>query len=89
MPTLKEVGHDFETGGWLGFFVPAATSRAVVEKISADTSKVIAVPAFRDKFILAVGLEPMNVPMAQFATVVKESKASYVSLFSKVSIKME
>jgi len=88
-PTLKEVGYDFETGGWLGFFVPAATPRAVVERISADTSKVIAVPAFRDKFILGVGLEPMNVPMAQFATVVKESKASYVSLFSKVSIKLE
>ncbi len=89
VPTLKEVGYDFETGGWLGFFVPAATPRPVVERISADTSKVIAVPAFRDKFILGVGLEPMNVPMAQFATVVKESKASYVSLFSKVSIKME
>ncbi|MFM9971164.1 MAG: Bug family tripartite tricarboxylate transporter substrate binding protein [Burkholderiales bacterium] len=89
VPTLKEAGFEFDTGGWLGFFVPSATPRTVVEKISADTSRVLAVPAFRDKFILGVGLEPMNIPTAQFATVVKESRAAYVTLFSKVSIKLE
>lgn len=89
VPTLKEAGYDFETGSWLGFFVHSATPRAVVEKISADTSKVIAAPAFRDKFILGVGMEPMNAPMTQFAAVVKESRSAFAALFSKVNMKLE
>ncbi|MSQ53313.1 MAG: tripartite tricarboxylate transporter substrate binding protein [Betaproteobacteria bacterium] len=89
VPTLKEAGFDFDTGGWLGFFVPSATPRAVTEKISSDTSRVLANPAFRDKFILGVGLEPLNLPLAQFGAMVRDTRSTYVSLFSKIEIKLQ
>ena len=89
VPTLKEAGFDFDTGGWLGFFAPSATPRAIVEKISADTSRVLADPAFRDKFILGVGLEPLNLPLAQFGAMVRDTRSAYVTLFSKIEIKLQ
>src|SRR6185503_2058880 len=87
VPTLKESGYDFETGGWLGVFAPSATPPAVVEKISADASRVLEMPAFRDKFIFGVGLEPMNMPAKQFARHVKEAGDKYNALFKTIEIK--
>lgn len=89
VPLLKEVGYPFETGGWLGFFVPTGTPRPVVEKISADTARVLNEPAFREKFVIGVGLEPMSMPASQFAAQVKETRAGYAALFSKIDLKLQ
>ena len=89
VPTLKEAGYPFDTGSWIGWMVPAATPRATAEKISSDASRVLANPAFREKYVTAVGLEPLNLPIGPFTTLVKETRESYVNLFSKVQIKLE
>ena len=89
VPTLAESGYNFDTGAWFGWFVPAATPRTVIDKLAADAGRVLAAPAFRDKYILAVGLEPMNLQAAQFADVVKDTRVTYESLFKRVQIKLE
>jgi hypothetical protein len=40
--------------------LPAATPRAIVEKIAADVSKIIVRPEFQQKYISGVGLELLN-----------------------------
>lgn len=89
VPTLAESGFNFDTGGWFGWFVPAATPRAVIDRLAADTGKVLAAPAFRDKFILGVGLEQLNLPAAPFGELVKETRDKYATLFKSVQIKLE
>ena len=89
VPTLAESGYDFDTGGWFGWFVPAATPRAVIDKLAGDASRVLSAPAFRDKYILAVGLEPLNLQAAQFAEVVKDTREKYEALFKRVQIKLD
>lgn len=89
VPTLLESGYSFETGGWFGWFVPAATPKAVVDRIAADASRVLATPAFRDKFILGVGLEPLNVQAAQFVELLRQTREKYSALFKTVQIKLE
>jgi tripartite-type tricarboxylate transporter receptor subunit TctC len=89
VPTLLESGYDFDTGGWFGWLVPAATPKAVVEKIAADTGRVLATPAFRDKYILAVGLEPLNAASGPFTELMRETRAKYAALFKVVQIKIE
>ncbi|OGA78209.1 MAG: hypothetical protein A3G81_16555 [Betaproteobacteria bacterium RIFCSPLOWO2_12_FULL_65_14] len=89
VPTLLESGYKFDTGGWFGWLVPAATPRPVVEKIAADTGRVLATPAFRDKYILAVGLEPLNIATGPFTELMKETRQKYAALFKVVQIKIE
>ena len=89
VPTLQEQGYSFDTGGWFGWFVPSATPRAIVDRIAADTGRVLGNAAFRDKYILGVGLEPLNVPASQFADLVKETHGKYAALFKTVHIKLE
>ncbi len=50
IPTLAESGlPKFDVPGWYSFFVPAKTPPAIVQKMTADTIKVLAEPATKGK----------------------------------------
>ena len=45
VPTLGELGYPgFEIEGWLGVFVPAATPKEIVTKLSDELARIIASP---------------------------------------------
>src|SRR6188474_714112 len=45
VPTMAELGFPgFEAEGWIGVFVPAATPKDIVAKLSAELSRIIASP---------------------------------------------
>jgi tripartite-type tricarboxylate transporter receptor subunit TctC len=45
VPTLGELGYSgFEVEGWIGIFVPAATPKDIVTKLSAELARIIASP---------------------------------------------
>jgi tripartite-type tricarboxylate transporter receptor subunit TctC len=45
VPTMAEAGiRDFEFTGWIGLFVPAGTPRPVIDRINADSRKVLQMP---------------------------------------------
>jgi tripartite-type tricarboxylate transporter receptor subunit TctC len=50
IPTAIEQGlPDFVVSGWYAFFAPAGTPAAVVQKINADTNKVLADPEVQER----------------------------------------
>jgi len=89
VPTLAESGYAFDTGSWLGWMVPASTPRPIIERISSDALQVLASPAFRDKHVLAFGLEPLNLGREPFTALMKETRASFADLFSRIKITLE
>lgn len=60
VPTVSEGLPGYDTASWFGWFAPANTPTAVVQKIAADTLRVLAMPEVREKFVNGVGLEPLN-----------------------------
>ena len=45
VPTMGELGYPgFEIEGWLGVFVPAATPKEIVTKLSDELARIIASP---------------------------------------------
>jgi tripartite-type tricarboxylate transporter receptor subunit TctC len=48
-PTVAEVIPGFNVGALLGFVAPSGTPRAVVQKIQADTAKVLATPEVKKR----------------------------------------
>jgi len=56
LPSLPEVPTTAEAGlpkldatSWFGVYAPAATPRAIVDKLTADIARVVATPAFQQK----------------------------------------
>jgi tripartite-type tricarboxylate transporter receptor subunit TctC len=58
VPTMAEAGlPGFESSNWQGIIAPAATPRAIVNRINTDTNKVLGMPEVREK-IMAQGNQP-------------------------------
>lgn len=75
VPTVSEAGiAGFESTGWFGLMAPAGTPKAVVDRIQADTAKVLADPevqaALAAQGMTAIG----NTPSEMGAQIAEESK---------------
>ena len=66
--TVLGATHNF----WLALVVPAATPKDIVNKISADTRKVLNDPAFRAKYIDPYGYEVLADTPEEFAAFYKD-----------------
>jgi tripartite-type tricarboxylate transporter receptor subunit TctC len=85
VPTISESGvKDFESGGWFGWFVPAATPKAVIERIAADASAVITTPEVREKVITGFGFDLLNLPPAPFAEKFRADREKYAARMKKL-----
>ena len=41
VPTLKELGYDYDEGTWVGFFVPAKTDPVIVARLNREINDII------------------------------------------------
>ena len=58
IPTIAEAGlAGYEVSGWSGLFAPARTPRSAIDRLAAETAKILADPALKERFV-AQGAEP-------------------------------
>jgi tripartite-type tricarboxylate transporter receptor subunit TctC len=87
VPTTTELGFkDSVFLFWTGVFVPAKTPRDIVNKLHAESTKALEVPAVQER-IAKTGNEPMPMSVAEFETFFKEDTTSIVRLMQKIGIK--
>lgn len=71
VPTLIEEGlAGFNITGWFGVWVPARTPDAVVQQLSAEIARVLALPDVRERYA-ALGVEPRASTPAEFDAFVR------------------
>lgn len=89
IPTFAEVGMPtFNVQGWTGMYAPAATPRAIVDKVSADMAKVLTSPDIVEKLI-GMGQEPFVSTPEQFTALLKADLAMYARIIKDANIKVE
>lgn len=86
VPTLAESGFIMETGGWFGLYARSGTSPEVLQRLSLDVRGVLRSTEFRAKYILGVGLEPIDLPVEEAGALLNRTRTKYADLFRKVSI---
>ncbi len=68
VPTLQEQGVTaFDAGAWIGLFAPAATPRAIVERLNRELNLILAEPDTR-KRLFDQGSEPLSSTAEEFTT---------------------
>lgn len=71
LPTLMEAGvAGYDVTGWAGLFAPAGTPKAIVNKLTQQTVKIVQMSDFREK-LLALGSEPVGSSAEELATIMK------------------
>ena len=78
VPTMSESGlsgmSGFLVSSVLGFLVPSATPRVIVNRIAEDTGRALSVPAFKERFVDGVGFEVYALPPDPFGQLVQETR---------------
>ena len=65
------------------------TPRPVIDKIAADTSKVITTREFDEKFVTGVGMELLNQGPAEYAEFLVKDRAQYAKRVKEVNVKLD
>lgn len=85
VPTLREAGFaEIDPRPWFGVFAPAATPRAVVDKIRRDIAAILAEPEFREKEITSRGNTAVGSTPEDFAAFIR-SDLEYKGKLIRVS----
>jgi tripartite-type tricarboxylate transporter receptor subunit TctC len=81
---LKDAAYQF----WVGLFVTARTPKAIVERIHAETLKVLALPEVKER-LDKLGAAPMPMPQAAFEKFLQDETAVAAQLVKAAGIKIE
>jgi len=89
VPTFSEAGLPaFDPKTWFGILTPAGTPRAIVDKLSAELARYLALADFREKLI-GQGLAPFFLNADQFAARMTADTARYALVIKTANIKAD
>ena len=89
IPTVAEAGvPGYEVTVWFGLVAPAGTPREVVQKLNAETLRILAMPDVRERF-LAQGVEPVGSTPEQFGEHIRAQMAKWAKVVADAGVKAE
>lgn len=90
VPTISESGFPgFDSVTWFAWFVRAGTPQNVIDKIAAETNKIISAPAFVSKFVTPFGNELVNAPGSKLLEMFAADKKVFEARVKPLNIKLD
>ena len=88
-PTLAESGFPgFDTALWVGLVAPAATPRAIVEKLNTEVARILRLPEVAER-IVSGGADPSPSSPAAFKTFIAAESAKYARIIKQAGVKSQ
>ena len=88
VPTVAETVPGYEVTVWFGLVAPAGTPKEVIQKLNAETLRILAMPDVRERF-LAQGVEPVGSTPEQFADHIRAQMAKWSKVVADAGVKAE
>jgi tripartite-type tricarboxylate transporter receptor subunit TctC len=89
VPTVAEAGGPpIEGSTWVMFLAPAGTPQAIVNRISAETAKIVNDPAMRAQFE-KLGIEAAGTTPAETRTYLESEIAKWANVIKTAGVKVE
>jgi len=89
VPTIAETLPGYEAASWYGLVAPAGTPREIVDKLSAETQKIFAEPAFREKFLAPSMIFSIAGTPEDFARRIRTDYAKWDKVIKDAGVKVE
>ena len=88
VPAVAEFVPGYEASGWFGIGAPKRTPAELIARLNAEIDAGLAAPALRTR-LLSMGLGPMPMTPAQFATFIADDAAKWTNVVRTANIKAE
>ena len=86
VPTFAEAGlPGLEVTTWFGILAPAGTPRAIIDKLSTEFAKILAMPDTKEK-LESSGADPFFSTPEKFAALMKTDMAKYAKVIKTANI---
>jgi tripartite-type tricarboxylate transporter receptor subunit TctC len=88
LATFAELGYpELDASAWFGIFAPAGTPSIAIERIYADSVKVLTEPAFREKEVNAKGYRFSGLTPEDFAAHIRRELGDRFALVRRAQVK--
>jgi len=88
LPTIAETYPGFESESWVGMFAPAATPRAVLDRLHAELAKTVSDPVLRER-LEAQGCDVIGGPPETMAARVRNDQAKWSRIIRDKNITVQ
>jgi tripartite-type tricarboxylate transporter receptor subunit TctC len=89
IPTIAEAGvPGYETGAWFGLVAPAKTPKEIVDKLSAETARILNLPDVNSK-LLEQSAEPVGNKPEQFDAFIKTEIAKWAKVIKDAKVELQ
>jgi tripartite-type tricarboxylate transporter receptor subunit TctC len=89
VPSVTEFGYtDFDDYTWVGFFLPAGTPQALVDRINAEINKAMELPDSKEKFV-GLGMESTRNTSAEFGSFLRDEVSKWADVVKRTGAKVE
>ena len=83
VPTLNELGFPNLAPVYFGFVAPSGTPKPVIAKLHEDITRIGNYPAFRQKRLIDIGIQPIFDTPEQFGRYLKEQRINSARLIAE------
>jgi len=88
LPTIAETLPGYNASGWYGLFVPAATPKPIVARLSSESIKVLKMPDVIER-LSSQGAEPVGSTPEEFSTFVRKEVDKWANLVKVANMKAD
>jgi len=89
VPTLAEQGFDLDFRNWLAFWFQRGVPNEIVRRWNSEVNRLIADPAFADKYIVSQAVTPTGGSPEELAAFLRRGQATAAELAKIASLKFD
>jgi tripartite-type tricarboxylate transporter receptor subunit TctC len=89
LPTVAEAGvPGYNSSAWFGLVAPAATPRDVVNKLSAETARILQIADVKSR-LAELGAEPIGSTPEQFTAHIKAEIDKWAKVIKEANVELQ
>jgi tripartite-type tricarboxylate transporter receptor subunit TctC len=89
LPTIAEAGvPGYDSGAWFGLLAPADTPKTIVDKLSAETARIVKLPDVTGR-ISDLGGEPVGGTSAEFAALIQSEISKWAKVIKDAKVELQ
>jgi tripartite-type tricarboxylate transporter receptor subunit TctC len=89
LPTVAEAGvPGYDSGAWFGLVAPAGTPKAIVDKLAAETQRILKLPDVRER-IGGLGAEVVGNSPAEFNAFIKSEMTKWAIVIRDANVELQ
>jgi tripartite-type tricarboxylate transporter receptor subunit TctC len=89
LPTIAEAGvPGYDAGAWFGLVAPAGTPKPIIDKLAAETQRILKIPDVAER-LSGLGAEPVGNSPDEFAAFIKAEIAKWKKVIQDAKVELQ